>query len=85
MEESAWAKIHNIDLRENHPNKNDGKVEMLDIRSDQVLFRLSSKRPLICYDAKTNTLKSYEKVSKDYQLCHSTDGLLSLHNIDMYV
>ncbi|VVA95157.1 unnamed protein product [Arabis nemorensis] len=54
MEECAWAKIHKIDLKGNHPYKNDGKVEMLDIWSDQVLFKLSWMP--ICYEAKTNTL-----------------------------
>lgn len=84
MEESCdgWDKIYKIDLRGTHP-KNDVEVQMLDIRSDQVLFKLWLS-PLIRYDANTNTLKTYGKVLSDYQLCHSTDRLLSLHNIDMF-
>ncbi|KAL1203751.1 F-box/LRR-repeat protein [Cardamine amara subsp. amara] len=88
MEESrgSWAKVHKIDLGGTHPNDNDGKVEMLDIRSDQVVFKLLPRRLLICYDANTNTLKNYERESIEYydHLCHSTDGLLSIHNLDMF-
>lgn len=84
MEDSGWARIHAIDLGGSHP---DEKVDMLDIGSDQVLFKLSSPYQVLicCYDAKTNTLKNrtLTSVYEDSGLCHSIDGLLSLHNIDM--
>lgn len=85
MVESGWAKIHKIDLGGTRPNKRngDGKVQMLDILSDQVLFKLPSTGRLICYHAKTNTLENKGIYHYDYQLCHFTDGPLSLHNIDM--
>ncbi|EOA34599.1 hypothetical protein CARUB_v10022157mg [Capsella rubella] len=74
MDETAsggWAKMHKIDLGGTNPNKNDGKVQMLDIWSDQVLFKLISTRLLICYDANTNTLENYGSESGDYELSHS--------------
>ncbi|CAA7043164.1 unnamed protein product [Microthlaspi erraticum] len=89
MEDSGWARIHAVHLGGSHhpADKDLGKVEMLDIGSDQVLFKLSSpssRGPFIwCYDAKTNTLENYGSMSYDCQLCHSIDGLLSLRDIDM--
>lgn len=82
----GWANIHKINLKGTHPKKIDCKVKMLDIRSDEVLFKLSStsKILLICYDAKTNTLENCGRESGDYELCHSTDGLLSIDNLDMF-
>ncbi|KAG7589652.1 F-box associated interaction domain [Arabidopsis suecica] len=90
MDESrdgGWAKIHKIDLGGTHSNGNDGRVHMLDIRSDRILFNLSSTWstwPLFCYNAKSSTLVNCGRVFREYQLCHSTDGLLSLHNLDTY-
>ncbi|KAG7593874.1 F-box domain [Arabidopsis thaliana x Arabidopsis arenosa] len=82
----GWANIHKINLKGTHPKKIDCKVKMLDIRSDEVLFKLSStsKRLFICYDAKTNTLEKCGRESRDYELCHSTDGLLSIDNLAMF-
>lgn len=86
-QDGGWAKIHKIDLGGTHTNGNDGKVQILDVSLDRVLFKLSSTWstwPLFCYNAKTNTLVNCGQVFKDYQLCHSTDGLLSLHNLDTF-